>query len=300
MSTATTSAATTLDRLLDRELDWSPRLPNGFSSHVAMGLTATARLGADPDRLEELFHDWTTGGFLVRRQRPAALAPLADEIARRGAADVLRERLPALVGHPGAQLFHAVIRLDLALDAGHPSQVANALLSWADDAVSPAPAPGGDGDLDVDEVMARRADGDRGALDRLRADDDLIDRAARWAASVHEDPHELGTLHYVTGTRAIRVVSTYLTPDARRELGVRTVQALVRAADRFGPSTAADPGELDRRRSMPLPDWEEMGRRAIGSGDPHVMKLTYACRLEEATTGDPLRRWVAARHNGLA
>ncbi|UDY34315.1 questin oxidase family protein [Dermatobacter hominis] len=299
-TTTSTTSAQTLDRLLDRELDRSPHARGGFISHLAMGLTAAARLGADPDELDALFVDWTSGDFLIGRDRPPELVPLSDEVARHGATAIVREWLPHLIGHPGAQFFHAVIRLDLALDADHPGQIANALLNWGADATPPAPGPDGDGDLDVAEVMARVAAGDRDALHDLRADDDLLDQVAAWVASVHDDPHDFGTLHFVTGTRAVRAVAPYLDDDDRRELGLRTVQALIGFTDRFGPSTPPPADELDRRRATSVPDWGELGRLAIASGDPHVVKLTYACRLEEAATGDPLLRWVAARQNRAA
>jgi hypothetical protein len=298
-TTSPTNATRTLDRLLDLELDWSPLARGGYISHLAMGLTAAARLGADADELDEAFRSWTSGDFLISRERPAELAPLTDEVARRGATAVVRERLPELVGHPGSQFFHAVIRLDLALDADHPGQVANALLNWAGDAAPPEPGPTGEGDADVAEIMARVAAGNRDALHDLRADDDLLDQTAAWVASVHDQPHDFGTLHYVTGTRAARAVAPYLEADDRRELALRTVQALVRFTDRFGPSTPPDRAELDRRRATDLPGWDELGHLAITSGDPHVIKLTYACRLEGTATGDPLPHWVAARQNGV-
>ncbi len=304
MSTATRTDSrvparnATLDRLLDAELDWSPLARGGFISHLAMGMIAAARLGATDDDLIGMFDAGTAGDFLIARDRPAELPGLTEEVARRGADVVVTERLPALIGHPGAQFFHAVIRLDLALDADHPGQVANALLNWEADADAPADGPDGRGDASFAAVMERVADGDLGALHDLRADDDLLDQIAAWVAAVHSDPHDFGTLHYVTGTRAARAVAPLLDPADRRELGLRTAQALVLLHRRFGGRRPATPDELDDRRSVRLPDWDELAGRAIAGGDPHDIKLTYACRLEEGVTGDPLLHWVAARQNG--
>lgn len=288
----------TLDRLLDAELDWSPLARNGFISHLAMGLIAAARLGASDHELVEMFDAGTAGDFLVPRDRPAELPGLTDEVTRRGTDAVVAERLPALIGNPGSQFFHAAIRLDLALDADHPGQVANALLNWSADAEAPADGPDGRGDASFAAMMARVADGDLGALHDLRADDDLLDQIAAWVAAVHSDPHDFGTLHYVTGTRAARAAAPLLDGADRRELGLRTAQALVLLTHRFGTRLPAAPDELDARRRSAVPGWDELGRAALATGDPHVIKLTYACRLEEATTGDTLLRWVAARQNG--
>lgn len=296
-TTSTSTPVLTLDRLLDHELDWSPVARGGFISHLAMGLIAAARLGATDDELEEMFRLTTSGDFLIARDRPDELEPLSAEVRRRGAEAVVSERLPQLIGHPGAQFFHAVIRLDLALDADHPGQIANSLLNWETDAAPPAPGPDGHGDARFSEVMARVADGDTDALHDLRADEDLLDQLAAWVASVHDDPRDFGTLHFVTGTRAVRAVAPYLDAADRRELGLRTAQALVRLTDRFGSTVPPGDDELDRRRSASVPAWDELARRAIASGDPHTIKLTYAARLEEAATGDPLLHWVAARQN---
>jgi hypothetical protein len=305
-----------LERLLDAELDYDPVARRGFINHTAMALVAARRLGAGDSDLERWFRDDTTGDFLVPRARPDWLGPLSDEVRERGADVVTAERLPQLVGAPGSQLFHAVIRLELALDAGHPGQVANALRNWADHDDPLGPAPDARRDRDVASVLAalreERVAGrlpELGAhelaqhplvgelLDTLAVHDHLLDELAASVAAIHADAGDFGTLHLVTGTRAVRAVADRLDDEARRELAVRAVQAVALLWLTFGAPAPADAEQLDRRRAVPT-DWATTSRRAIDTGDHHVVKLVYAARLEHATTGDPLYGWLAAREAG--
>jgi len=293
--------AATLSRLLDAELNWGPIASGGYISHLAMGLVAAERLGASAEQLERHFHVTTSGSFLIPRERPQEVIELSTEIERRGIDAVVTERLPSMVGHPGAQFLHAAIRLDLAIDSQHPGQVANALINWSDDAVPPEPDLAGHGDASFAEVMALVANGDRDhALDHLHGSDDLLDQISDWVTAVHDDPGDFGTLHYVPGTRAVRAVVGYLDDENRRTIERRLAQALVGFTDRFGFASPAGIDELDRRRATPVPDWDELGSLAVRSQDPHIIKLTYACRLEHERDGDPLHQWVAARQTGVA
>jgi hypothetical protein len=64
------------------------------------------------------------------------------------------------------------------------------------------------------------------------------------------------------------------------------------------PPIPAD-AELEERRGADVPAWDEVRAAAVASPDVHVTKLVYTCRLERATTGDPLYSWLAAREVGL-
>lgn len=270
------AATATLDRLLTDELDFDPVAQHGFTNHLAMGLTAAARLGATSDELERWYETEATGGFIIRRpSRPPWLDPEAQAVTASGLDAAVAEALPRLLGRPGAALFHRIIRLDLALDAGHPGQVANALHDLSRHAT---PLASGDGASDV-------ADGDA-----------ALARTARQVAERHWATGGFVTLHHVTGTRAARALAPHLDERDRGRLAAahqRAVEDVIAA--RAEP--AGDPDPIARLEDQP--DWDEIGRAAVASGDDHTVKLAYASRLEELTTGDPIYRAMAARRAGL-
>jgi hypothetical protein len=134
-------------------------------------------------------------------------------------------------------------------------------------------------------------------LDRLRYHDGLLDEVSAVAIASHQDPRHFGTLHLVTGTRAAQAVAPLLDEAGRRELALRTAQAVaVMHVSMGSPPLVAEapvgsaPGGLGAEA-----EWSSVARRAIDSGDPHVAKLVYACRLEEARTGDARYFAVAVR-----
>ena len=116
------------------------------------------------------------------------MAELVGELAR---------GLPALVGAPGSQLFHAPIRLELALDADHAGQVANALHNWGEHNTPLEPTPQPSGDRSYAEVLAvlhhdyggHRAEPSdpafRQVFDTLDVTEGLLDDVARALAEAH-------------------------------------------------------------------------------------------------------------------
>ena len=306
------AAAASLERLLDAELGFRPGARGGFINHLAMSLVAAARLGATAEELQRWYDAQTSGDFLIPRVRPDTLDEPSERMERNGIADEVRRRLPGVAVAPESQFFHAPIRLELAIDAEHPAQVANALENWEAHATPLPERPDGDGDLGVAEVvrqvLAHPSAGPASALDvhgvaaevwfrdelaRLRVDDRTLDEVAAVAAASHVTPRHFGTLHLVTGTRATRALAPYLGADDRRELALRTAQALAAAMVSFGAGLPSDDETAERRATAPA-DWQGIARAALDSHDPHVVKLVYAAALEEATTGDPLYRAIAA------
>ena len=318
-STAPHTARSTdhvLARLLDDELDYDPIARGDFINHLAMSLVAVRRLGGSDDELQQWYDAQTSGDFLVRRERPAWLVPETDRVWSEGGHAVVVQQLPSLIGSPGSQFFHAIIRLELALDAAHSGQIANALHNWADhDHPLPA-APSGDGaegfarvlaalaDASSSEVSVPRRQHDLAAapwfastLERLRYHEGLLDEVSAAAVASHQDPRHFGTLHLVTGTRAAQALAPLLEDSGRRELALRTAQAVAVVHVSIGApplvaetAVGAAPGGLGSES-----EWATVARRAIESGDPHVAKLVYACRLEEARTGDAQYFSVATR-----
>jgi len=306
-----------LDELLDRELSYDPVARGGFINHLAMSLVAARRLGATDDELRGWFDAQTGDGFLLQRDRPDWLDGDTAEIASLGVEQVVRRELPALIDAPLSQFFHAIIRLELAIDAAHPGQIANALRNLREHGHPLPDPPSGDGGESFAAVTAglahhpQRRDGSlrdlrdaatqpwlRSTLERLRVDDHLLDDVASVVVAVHLELDDFTSLHMLTGTRAARALAGLLEPDDRRRLSLRTAQAvtLVAAVVLGGP----DP--TNRRDSHPEGSqlsWDAIGRAAIATLDPHVAKLVYAARLEEATTADPRYRLAAARQAGL-
>ena len=306
----------TMHRLLDAELDYRPGARGGFISHLAMSLVAADRLGATSDELQQWFDGQTRGDFLIPRERPVSLDEPVARMCRDGIEAEVRRRLPALVVAPESQFFHAPIRLELAIDAGDEAQVANALENWEAHATPLPRRPEGDGDRSIAEVLRDLVDAPEAvaasALDvhgvaaqdwfaarlaELRIDDDTPAELAALAAASHTEPRHFGTLHLVTGMRAVRALAPYLEAEDRRELWLRSAQALAAAMLSFGGSLPSADEIDERRRSAPA-TWEGLAEAAFASGDPHVAKVVYAAMLEERATGDPIYRSIAARQVG--
>lgn len=266
-----------LDDLLDQELSWSPFARPPFISHFSMGLVAARRLGATDEELQSQFDGEATGGFTVRRDRPDWLAPDTARIERDGIAAEVSRRLPALLVSPDEQFFHAAIRLELAIDADHPGQVANALRTWEEGiAISEAAGnrfPSLDGAPVADPVAELRS------------------QSLRAAGAFLASPN-FGTLHLVTGTRALTVMLDYLDPTDQHRLARGTRSAMTARLADLGIepeslTSAIDDGAV-QAESIATTDWERLGRAALRSGDTHTKKLVYACRLQFAATGDPV------------
>jgi hypothetical protein len=311
-----------LDRLLDDALGFDPVARGGFINHLPMSLVAARRLGADDATLQDWFDRQTRGDFLVPRDRPDGLDEAARRIDARGIAEEVRERLPAVVHDPFSQFFHAPIRVELAVNAAHAGQVADALRNW-EAHVTPehelGAHPGGEeGDLDFATVMGRVASRPearaphlppapevaasrwfRAELERLRLHDQLLDEVEAFTLSTHARPRDFGTLHLVTGTRAARSLIGLLDANAADRLSWATARAVASAYLAFGSPAVADDDEWARRQERTIADWGVIGRRAVASRDPHVAKLVYACLLGSTRTGDVRYRIVAGRQVGV-
>lgn len=314
-----TTTATALDRLLDHELDFSVGARGGFNNHLPMQLVAAARLGATDDLLGDITTDQEHSDLLLPRERPDWLAPLTAEVTDRGTAAVVAERLPDLVDSPTTHWFHAMIRLEYALDADHPGQVANSLHDWAAHRrpLAPLPAPGGSTPLvEVARVLHRRAEASghqRSSIEAVTyepwfadalADADLgagLDGAAELARLTHVVTNDILSLHLVTGARAASVIAAVPTVDVatRHRLSGRIAQAVLAGYVTAGVPDLPTDADLGHPRSAELPGWEEIASAALASGDAHVMKLAYSCRSEQARRGDRLYRWLAARQSEI-
>ena len=312
------AAPSTLDRLLDAELDFDPVAEHGFTNHLAMGLTAAARLGADSEALQRWYdREVSSGSILPRTPRPDWLATDTARIERTGISAAVESMLPLLVERIGG-LFHWMIRLDLAIDAGHTGQVANALGDWGGRRSSgyPFPEPSGTASIPdtLDAIAAAAAGSDTGRGEHLAVveqqwlrelvaaagdvgdGDALLAEIAVAVADLHWAADEFVTLHMVTGTRAARAVAPFLDADHRLVLARGHLLAIGAARARASaprPQPASVPDAAD------LADWDRIASAAVASRDDHVVKLAYACRLEQAATGRGVYQAIAARVAGL-
>lgn len=321
MSTALTTrfppTTPTLDRLLDAELAFSPTVQRRFSSHVAMALVALHQLGAEPCILEATF-DAHAGDTPASRDDRVVLDARIDEVARAGIAATVRDRVPALAAGPGSQLFHPMIRLAYALDAGHEGQVAAALLDWQRRHhvfPVPDPAPGNRRLGDIATELSRRAAGtwphtfefdgtarrpELGqALTGIALDEHTLDDVSAFAIAAHVTADDFITLHLVTGARALRAVIPYLEQSVAAQLVASAASVMAVAYAAVGAPALLSDADLDAIRHTDLPDRDAIAERAIADRDPHVIKLANVALVEETRTADLLYRYAGARVVGL-
>lgn len=321
MSTALTTtvppATPTLDRLLDAELEFSPTVQRHFSSHLAMALVALHQLGAESRVLDATFDAHARNTPEPRDDR-GVLDARIDEVADAGIAATIRDRVPALAAGPGSQLFHPMIRLAYALDAGHEGQVAAALLDWERrHHVFPVPeVPTGTRRLrDVAADLSRRAAGtwphtfdfdgtarrpELGqALTGIALDEHTLDDISSFAIAAHVTADDFITLHLVTGARALRAVIPHVEHDVAAQLVASAAAVMAVAYAAIGAPALMSDADLDAIRHSDLPDRDAIAQRAIADHDPHVVKLANVALVEEARTSDPLYRYAGARVVGL-
>ncbi len=319
MTTTTTILRTSpaLDHVLDAELAYSPSFRKHYSSHLAMALVALHQLGAPPDALDSTLDAHARNELEPRDDRDVLNQRIA-EVTRDGIAATVRARVPDLVRGPGSQLFHPLIRLAYALDAGHHGQVAAALLDWERrHHVLPAPPPvPGDRRLpDVAAELAARPAGTwphsfdldgiarrpelRDALHGVALDEHTLDDISAFAIAAHVAADDFVTLHLVTGARALRAVSEHIDHDVALQLAAHTVPVMAVGYAAVGAPPLPRRIELDTIRRSRLPERDAIAERAVADRDPHVIKLANVALVEEDRTSDPLYRYAAARVVGL-
>lgn len=316
------TATAELHRLLDEELAFSPSFRGIYSNHLAMSLVALHQMGAPTEVLRATLSAHEAGEAEPRDDRDVLDARLA-EVRRDGIAATVRTRIHDLVGAPGSQLFHPLIRLGYGLDVDHEGQVAAALLDWerryaplpvappgplprsgsrrlADVAADLAAQPSGTWPLgwDLDGIASRPEL--QATLDGVALDSQTLDDVAGFALAAHVAADAFVTLHLVTGARALRTVAGWLDEDDAAALVAHAVPMVAVAHVAAGAVPLLPAADVDHLRSAPQPGRDRIAARAIADHDPHVIKLAEVALAEEARTGDPLYRYVAARVVGLA
>src|SRR5690606_11841817 len=316
--TITRRPSDTLLALLDEELAFSPSFRGRYSNHLAMSLVALDQMGASAERLRDEF-DAHARAESEPRTDVDDLAERRREVERDGIEATVRRRVPALVAGPASQLFHPMIRLAYGLEAGHPGQVAAALLDWERRHVIlpvPAIAAGPKRLADVagelaavgseawprtfDLVGIARRPEMAAALQGVALDDQSLDDISGFVRVLHATADDFLTLHLVTGARALRVVTRHVEPDTARALVANALPAVAVGYAAVGAPQLLDGDALHELRSRELPDAARIAAAAIDSPDPHVIKLANVALAEEARSGDPLYRYLAARVVRLA
>lgn len=246
------------------------------------------------------------------------------QIAVEGPTAVLAANLPRLVAGIPSAAFHGVIRLAYEVEAGRPAGIASGLAYLADTYKEMAAA-------DFDAVERGESEDDPAALlaslrtdeyfaniafegssvtarinqvvgesrlgqlaGRLTLDDSTFDAIARTALDLYASHSDFTSLHAVTGTHAVRVLSPYFGDPA--VLSRCLFQAIAAAY-----TTMARPEfSADRDITTPHVSWTDIAAAATKSNDEHVIKFAFTCREEHAHRGGNLYLAMAAEKVGLA
>ena len=235
---------------------------------------------------------------------PALLATFASMVSRDGADQVLRAALPDLLPGVAAAAFHALIRTAHAIESGHQAELANALAYWAW-RWQPLRLP-----TDREATMSFDAWADRlvqtaqgwrteGPLISIRMEEatksqayqnlaigpvglttlpEAIARLAQLAAQRYVVAPNFTVLHMVTGLRALRVLSPWV---SHREAVVPVMMRAFTAAYLAARVVPSSTGPLAGIQS-----WGEVVERALASNDDHVVKLVHACVDEAKVYGE--------------
>ena len=313
-------------------MKYAPEYRCGLSNHLPMAMVALRRLGATRERMDAFEAAYakrlvpaasaqaSTDPARSEAWPPAArgieshatvAAQIHAEIARLGAAAVLRALLPSLMAGAGAAAFHGLIRTAYAVESGDDAELAEGLAYWTVRHLPLGPLATTEGTLTVDAwagALARKLSpsqaGDRLIFEDMHAvsmqprfatvasglavDVGTLRALSRWAAVHYVRSADFTVLHLVTSAHAMRLVLPFA-GDATRAL--RWYAQAWAAALASVPATASQP-----LASLP-PLWPVTVDRALASDNDHVVKLVHTCREEAAHYGDAdgLYRAVAAR-----
>ena len=326
------AARRTLTELLERQPAYHAEYRGGLSNHLPMALTALARMGAAPERLQ------TYASLYERRLEPAPAegrilpaaewpchlgqkAPYGDfvatfrnAIAERGWEQVLRDSLPMLMPGCGAAAFHPLIRLGFAIEAKAPGEMAIALAYWAARFLAlPAQAEAAPLSPDPELLLARLAADP--AFNHQPDEDALIDGEMLRAASTPGFAPVIGWLA-IEGKTPRRLARAALklyaaSGDFTALHMVTGTQAarivLPYCGDRGGAlrwlwqglaAAYLSIGAPPIPERLPIeeeraPGWPDILAAACRAADEHTIKIVYSSWAEDQAYGDPLYRAVA-------
>jgi hypothetical protein len=277
-----------LDEAFDRVSALDFEIPNPYVNHGPMACEALTTLGFDSELPEWVEHFETTMHRAIEpvtptwghefpwqdffgdyRLLPEWMGFFGRAIDDDGWPDVVRTWVPRLMPGLVSALFHGVIRTSHAVRAievedtrSRRAELARALGNWA---VWFGPGQPVDEHLVTDDPAAQ-----------------TIEAAAQGAGWYVSQP-SIFALHGVTGAMAVHLLSGHVEP-AHGVAALAQLEAEHRALYHDITPAAGDDtaGEWDVK----------VIDRAVGSFDPHQVKLVEACRRGLDLTGDP--RFTAA------
>jgi hypothetical protein len=251
-----------------------------------------------------------------------------QEVSQLGRTATLERYLPRLLPGLGAAAFHPLIRTGYGVRFGDDQEVADGLAYWATaylplgelGAAGAEPAPsvllsqlraartGKSDDAEAGLILERMRNASHvpqfaPTVAALQPREDTLRRLASVALELYTvTGGNFIALHAVTGTHALRMLWPHL---PQKELAARYLwQALVAAYLTVGtpalssaaPSSAGRGLASTPRPAAPghVPDWSQIVAKAVGSTDPHDLKLVDVAREESTFYQEPGYRQAAA------
>jgi hypothetical protein len=258
--------------------------------------------------------------FLGHREREGDYRGFfAGEVARLGAMPAALHYLPRLFSGFAASALHAFMRMAYATMTDSDEETAVALAYWAATYLSLGEAKGAppttEDPLDVLACMYgpkcfKDIETERDLLwhfmravaqkpefaavvDRLAIGPETRARIAKLSLALLAATDDFCALHAVTGTHWLRLIEPR-TPD--NSVPLRYLwQAVAALVPKMGFPAIPSEDQLEQRRRLPLPEWNEIFREAVTHDDEHDLSLSFSASEEFKLYGDPLYKYVAAK-----
>jgi hypothetical protein len=340
---ATATASPDLVSLLDASLHFDAEYSGNLSSHLPMLLGALHALGAGPQQLQAAFdrysaqlqpmppqETWALGDPWREPQGQPRAWPryrhlFAMWIDEEGAAEVLRQTLPALLPGCGAAAFHGLIRTAYAVQSAHRAELAHALAYWAcrwlplvpsgPPGLPAAPRTGGQVTR-VATVLARASalpgvatsaspmivdrmhhaaqhSGFAAALQPLQLGPATLGDLAQHAAELYAQSGSFTVLHALTSACALQVLWPFVEDDPDAP-GQAQASALASYWQAYAAALCSLGSRLKVGRApTPLP-WPQLVAAALQSSDEHAVKLVHSCQMAQGFWGEAAGCWQRA------
>ncbi|MBN9019460.1 MAG: questin oxidase family protein [Rhizobiales bacterium] len=247
------------------------------------------------------------------------------EVRRLGVNDAIATYLPTLLPGIGASALHGLMRLAYGVLRMDPDEVGTALGYWATTYLRMPEATGAapitddpaavlaqsaaiegmhhlepETDLLWHTIRAAGAEpGFAPVVDMLAIKSDCLKRLAATSLVVFATAMDFTSLHAVTGTHWVRLVTPHLPEEERPRLIRYYWQIIASLVPKIGFPTIPEAETIEAWRNLDAPEWPEIEAKAIQSDDEHDISLTFSAREEQKIYGDRLYRVVAARRVGL-
>ena len=282
----------------------------GISSHLPMCLYARHKLGASNEQLTK-FYDNYIKQLVIKEPQPENTFDWKKNLGchkytieyvnffkqlveREGVEKVLHDFLPTLFKGVGGAAFHPLIRLSYALEMENESEVIEALASWgmgylelngeiSTTELKPVEVIENLSKLKISDVdisapsvylRMRKANGLECFSREVKYPKNInLEDIAKVALDIFLSNQNFSTLHLVTATHALRIVSPYLLNQEEAFkcywAALTSVYIAVKAPEIKIPNT-----------DCALLSWEELAEKAVASDNDHWCKFVYTCNAE--------------------